>query len=101
MVEAALYASKICSYAQGMALLQVASHECNYGLRLGEIARIWRGGSIIRSRLLDKIRLAFERDPTSSNLLLAPEFAMAAKNRQDGWRLPLELRLLLASLARP
>lgn len=87
VVEATLCASKICSYAQGMALLQVASHECNYGLCLGEIARIWRGGSIIRSRLLDKIRLAFERDPTLSNLLLDPEFAMAVKNRQDGWRL--------------
>lgn len=85
-VEAALYASKICSYAQGMALLQVASHEYNYGLLLGEIARIWRGGCIIRARFLDMIRLAFERTPDLSNLLLDPEFAAALKSRQDGWR---------------
>lgn len=85
-VEAALYASKICSYAQGMALLQVASREYNYGLRLEEIARIWRGGCIIRARFLDKIRLAFERNPNLSNLLLDPEFAATAKNRQDAWR---------------
>jgi len=86
-LEAALYASKICSYAQGMALLQIASHEYNYALRLGEIARIWRGGCIIRARLLDKIRLTFERNPNLSNLLLNPEFAAGVQSRQDGWRL--------------
>jgi len=85
-VEAALYASKICSYAQGTALLQVASREYNYGLRLEEIARIWRGGCIIRARFLDKIRLAFERSPDLSNLWLDPEFAAAVKSQQDGWR---------------
>lgn len=85
-VEAALYASKICSYAQGMALLQVASDEYNYRLRLGEIARIWRGGCIIRAQLLDKIRLAFERNPNLSNLLLDPEFAAGVKSRQNAWR---------------
>lgn len=85
-VEAALYASKICSYAQGMALLQVASHEYNYGLRLGDIACIWRGGCIIRAQLLDEIRLAFERNSDLSNLLLDSELAAAVKSRQDGWR---------------
>ncbi len=85
-VEAALCASKICSYAQGMALLQVASHEYEYGLRLGEIARIWRGGCIIRARFLGKIRLAFERNPDLSNLLLDPEFVAAVMSRQDAWR---------------
>lgn len=94
-LEAALYASKICSYAQGISLLQVASQEYNYGLRLGEIARIWRGGCIIRSRLLDKIRLAFERDPTLSNLLLDSEFATAVKSRQDGWRLAVRTAVTL------
>lgn len=85
-VGAALYASKICSYAQGMTLLQVAGRVYNYGLHLGDIARIWRGGCIIRARLLDKIRLAFERDPNLSNLLLDPEFAAAVQSRQDAWR---------------
>jgi len=85
-VEAALYASKICSYAQGMALLQVASDEYEYGLHLGEIARIWRGGCIIRARFLDKIRLAFERNPDLSNLLLEPGFGAAVKTRQNTWR---------------
>jgi len=85
-LEAALYASKICSYTQGMAILQVASREYNYGLRLGEIARIWRGGSIIRARLLDEIRLAFEQNPNLSNLLLDPELAAAVKSRQNAWR---------------
>jgi len=94
-VEAALYASKICSYAQGMALLQVASHEYNYGLRLGDIARIWRGGCIIRARFLDKIRLAFERNPSLSNLLLDSEFAAAVKSRQDGWRLVVQTAVAL------
>jgi len=85
-VEAALYASKICSYAQGMALLRVASHEYKYGLHPEEIARIWRGGCIIRARFLEKIRLAFERNPDLSNLLLDPEFATAVKSRQNAWR---------------
>lgn len=85
-VEAALYGSKICSYAQGMALLQVASHEYKYGLHLGETARIWRGGCIIRARFLDKVCVAFERNSSLSNLLLDPEFATAVKSRQDGWR---------------
>ena len=69
-----------------MALLQIASDEYEYALHLGEIARIWRGGCIIRARFLDKIRLAFERNPNLSNLLLDPEFAAAVKSRQNTWR---------------
>jgi len=85
-VEAALYASKIGSYAQGVALLRVASHEYRYDLHLEEIARIWRGGCIIRAQFLDKICLAFEQDPNLPNLLLDPEFATALMSRQDAWR---------------
>ena len=85
-VRAALYAAKICSYAQGFTLLRVASQEYDYNLPLGEIARIWRGGCIIRAQFLDKIRAAFERKPSLLNLLLDPEFAEAVQNRQDEWR---------------
>jgi 6-phosphogluconate dehydrogenase len=85
-VEAALYVSKICAYAQGMSLLQTASQKYHYSLHLGEIARIWRGGCIIRARLLDEVRLAFERDPRLPNLLLDPAFKTAVNGRQDAWR---------------
>ncbi|MCD6554531.1 MAG: NADP-dependent phosphogluconate dehydrogenase [Anaerolineae bacterium] len=85
-VRAALYAAKICSYAQGFTLLGVASQEYDYNLPLGEIARIWRGGCIIRARFLDKIRAAFERNPSLLNLLLDPDFAEAVQSRQDEWR---------------
>ena len=85
-VRAALYAAKICSYAQGFTLLRVASQEYDYNLPLGEIARIWRGGCIIRARFLDKIRAAFERNPSLLNLLLDPDFAEAVQSRQDEWR---------------
>ncbi|RLC57261.1 MAG: phosphogluconate dehydrogenase (NADP(+)-dependent, decarboxylating) [Chloroflexota bacterium] len=85
-VRAALYAAKICSYAQGFTLLRVASREYDYNLPLGDIARIWRGGCIIRARFLDKIRAAFERNPSLLNLLLDPDFAEAVQSRQDEWR---------------
>ncbi len=85
-VRAALYAAKICSYAQGFTLLRMASQEYDYSLPLGDIARIWRGGCIIRARFLDKIRVAFERNPALPNLLLGPEFAEAVQSRQEDWR---------------
>jgi 6-phosphogluconate dehydrogenase len=85
-VRAALYASKICSYAQGMALLKAASAEYEYNLKLTDLARIWRAGCIIRAQFLDKIRLAFERHPDLPNLLLDPEFKEAVESRQEAWR---------------
>ena len=85
-VRAALYAAKICSYAQGFTLLRMASREYDYNLPLGELARIWRGGCIIRAQFLDKVRAAFERNPALPNLLLDPEFAEAVQSRQDDWR---------------
>jgi 6-phosphogluconate dehydrogenase len=85
-VRAALYAAKICSYAQGFTLLRMASQEYDYHLPLGEIARIWRGGCIIRARFLDEIRAAFQRNPALLNLLLDPEFAGAVRSRQGDWR---------------
>lgn len=85
-VRDALYCSKICSYAQGMALLSKASQEFNYNLDLSEIARIWKGGCIIRAGFLNKIKRAFKDNPNLPNLLLAPEFKQTILDRQQAWR---------------
>lgn len=85
-VKDALYASKICSYAQGMALLRLASAEYEYNLDLGEIARIWRAGCIIRAELLDDITAAYRRNDTLANLLIDDEFKAAVQSRQMAWR---------------
>jgi 6-phosphogluconate dehydrogenase len=85
-VREALYAAKICSYAQGMALLRAASTEHGYDLNYGELARIWRGGCIIRARLLEDIRAAYGRDPNLTNLLLDPYFKSAVEDRQASLR---------------
>ena len=85
-IRDALYCSKICSYAQGMALLAKASKELNYNLSLSECARIWKGGCIIRAGFLDKIKMAFTHDPQLPNLLLAPELKQSILDRQDAWR---------------
>ena len=68
-VEDALYASKICSYAQGMNLIKQASKENGWNVNLGDCARIWRGGCIIRAKFLDLITQAYERDPDLPSLL--------------------------------
>ena len=86
MVRDALYCSKICSYAQGMALLSTASHTYNYELNLSEMARIWKGGCIIRAGFLNKIKDAFNQDKALPNLLLAPEFKQTILDRQTAWR---------------
>jgi 6-phosphogluconate dehydrogenase len=85
-VRAALYASKACSYAQGMNLLRVASEARNWNLRLGELARIWQAGCIIRAQFLGRIKAAYDRDPKLSNLLLDPSFIEELAARQTGWR---------------
>ncbi len=85
-IRDALYCSKICSYAQGMALLSKASKDLNYNLSLSEIARIWKGGCIIRAGFLDKIKTAYIENPDSPNLLLTPEFKQSILDRQDAWR---------------
>ena len=85
-VRAALYASKICSYAQGMALLKKASAEYKYDLQLDEIARIWRAGCIIRAELLDDITNAYRRNPDLPNLLVDDEFKARVQSRQPAWR---------------
>jgi 6-phosphogluconate dehydrogenase len=85
-VRAALYASKICAYAQGMSLLRAASNKYGYDLDLAVIARIWRGGCIIRADLLDDIARVFTQDAALPNLLLDPEISRTIAARQDAWR---------------
>lgn len=82
----ALYSSKICSYAQGMALIAAGSAAYNWDVNLAETARIWKGGCIIRARLLEQIRGAFERDHKLPNLLLDPSFAEFQKKSDSKWR---------------
>jgi 6-phosphogluconate dehydrogenase len=82
----ALYASKITSYAQGLGLLRTASDEYQYSLDLGEIARIWRAGCIIRANLLDEIMAAYKRSPSLANLLLDKSFREDVESRQTSWR---------------
>jgi 6-phosphogluconate dehydrogenase len=85
-VRDALYMAKICSYAQGMALLRAASREYQYDLQYGEIAAIWRGGCIIRAQFLNRIREAFRRQPDLPNLLLDEGFKADVANRQAALR---------------
>ena len=85
-VRAALYASKVTSYAQGFGLLKLASAEYQYGLEAGSIARIWRAGCIIRASLLGDIMAAYQRDAALPNLLLDDAFRQAVESRQGSWR---------------
>ncbi|MFT3683761.1 MAG: NADP-dependent phosphogluconate dehydrogenase [Phycisphaerales bacterium] len=85
-VRDALYCSKICSYAQGFALMQAASRANNWELKLGEIAMIFRGGCIIRARFLQKIFEAYQRNANLANLLLDPYFAGVIEKNQQNWR---------------
>ncbi|KAJ6926698.1 6-phosphogluconate dehydrogenase [Populus alba x Populus x berolinensis] len=85
-VRQALYASKICSYAQGMNLIRAKSMEKGWDLKLGELARIWKGGCIIRAVFLDWIKKAYDRNPDLPNLLVDPEFAKEIIERQSAWR---------------
>ncbi len=85
-IHDALYASKIVSYAQGFQLLRAASREYGWSLELGNIALLWRGGCIIRSRFLNNIKQAFDREPNLENLVLNDFFRGALARAQAGWR---------------
>jgi 6-phosphogluconate dehydrogenase len=85
-LELALYASKIVSYAQGFTLLREAAGEFNWKLNYGSIALMWRGGCIIRSAFLGKIKEAFDSNPGLANLLLDPFFKEKIENSQAAWR---------------
>jgi 6-phosphogluconate dehydrogenase len=82
----ALYAARICAYAQGMALIRAGSDRYDWHINLSEIGRIWKGGCIIRARLLDPVRHAFGATPDLVNLLLDPALAEGIKTAQAGWR---------------
>lgn len=85
-VHDALYASKICSYAQGMTLIRSGSNQYEWNINLAELARIWKGGCIIRAQFLGKIKLAYERNPNLPNLLLDPEIRTWVIEAQPRWR---------------
>jgi 6-phosphogluconate dehydrogenase len=85
-VRDALYASKICSYAQGLTMMKVASDEYKWDLHLGEIARIWKGGCIIRAQFLDLIKVAYRKNPGLGNLLLDDHFQAWVTEAQPRWR---------------
>ncbi len=85
-MKAALYASKIVSYAQGYSLMRAAAKEYGWNLNYGGIALMWRGGCIIRSVFLGRIKDAFDRDPSIANLMLDDYFREALTKAEDGWR---------------
>jgi 6-phosphogluconate dehydrogenase len=85
-VESALYASKIASYAQGFALMNAMAREANWTINQGAVALMWRGGCIIRSVFLGKIKEAFDRDAHLTNLFVDPYFAAEVQRAQAGWR---------------
>ena len=85
-LEQALFASKVVSYAQGFALMRAAAAEYGWNLNYGNIALMWRGGCIIRSVFLGKIKEAFDADPQLANIMLAPYFQQKMAMAQEGWR---------------
>ncbi len=85
-IRQALYASKIVSYAQGLQLLRAASDHFHWDLNYGGIALLWRGGCIIRSVFLDRIKQAYDRRPDLENLMLDPFFCDQLSKAQQGWR---------------
>jgi 6-phosphogluconate dehydrogenase len=82
----ALYAARVCAYAQGMALIRAGSDRYSWNIDLAEIGRIWKAGCIIRARLLDPVRHAFGTQPALVNLLLDPALGDAVEAAQAGWR---------------
>ncbi|KAL6782635.1 hypothetical protein ACKKBG_A07540 [Auxenochlorella protothecoides x Auxenochlorella symbiontica] len=85
-VREALYAAKICSYAQGYNIIRAKSMEKGWGIELADLGRIWKGGCIIRAAFLDRIKVAYQRNPDLPNLLVDPDFAAELARKQDAWR---------------
>ncbi|MBZ4415392.1 NADP-dependent phosphogluconate dehydrogenase [Myxococcus sp. RHSTA-1-4] len=82
----ALYAARVVTYAQGMRLIQAASNEYQWGISLAEMARIWRGGCIIRAKLLTPLRESFEKQPALPNLVVSDAFAPVLERMAPAWR---------------
>jgi len=93
-IHDALYSSKICAYAQGFQLMAEAQKEYNWKLDFGEIAKIFRGGCIIRARFLQKITEAYEKNPKLQNLMLDPFFKKELHRCQENWRKVVSLAVL-------
>jgi 6-phosphogluconate dehydrogenase len=85
-VRDALYASKVVAYAQGFDMIKAGSDEYDWAIDLGAMAKIWRGGCIIRARFLDRIRQAYDADPDLPTLLVDGGFAGTVERAQDPWR---------------
>lgn len=85
-LQAALYCAKIASYAQGLAIIKAASDNMGWDIDLSLCARMWRGGCIIRARLLAKIQAAVTTDTTLANLMFDPTFASELNSRHMAWR---------------
>ena len=86
LIRKALFAAKICSYAQGFQLMRTADREHQWNLPYGTIASLWRAGCIIRAQFLDRIKDAFDRDPALANLLLDDYFAGVMTEYHEAWR---------------
>jgi 6-phosphogluconate dehydrogenase len=85
-VRKALYCAKVCSYAQGMNIIRAQSEASGWAVDLGGLARIWKGGCIIRAAFLDRIKQAYRRDPALPNLLVDADFAREIADQQGAWR---------------
>lgn len=85
-LEAALYCAKVCSYAQGIGIIKAASDANGWNVDLAQCAKMWKGGCIIRAKLLDKIQAAFSNDPNLANLMIDPGFADSLNKGQMAWR---------------
>jgi len=85
-IEQALYSSKIVAYAQGFNEIQAGAGEYGWSIDLGQVAKIWRGGCIIRAKFLNEITAAYEREPGLVTLLTDPSFTEAIGGAQDSWR---------------
>ena len=100
-IKKALYASKIISYTQGYLLMASAAKTNGWNLNFGGIAMMWRGGCIIRSAFLGRIKEAFDENPALENLLYAPYFAKAVNEAQNGWRDVVALAAMQGVALRP
>jgi 6-phosphogluconate dehydrogenase len=85
-LQDALHGARVCSYAQGMALIAAGAAQYSWTVNLSEMARIWKGGCIIRARLLDPVRHAFTANPSLPNLLVDPAIAAELQRAAPGWR---------------
>ena len=85
-IRAALYASKVVAYAQGFEQMAAAAKTYSWDLQMGELAKIWRGGCIIRARFLNRITDSYADTPDLVNLLMAPYFRDEVAKAQDAWR---------------